>query len=154
MNELLRQLALLIALVRRIALLSLAIMCVVFAMAMCREARAADAPTDPPGWRYTETIDGDTLAFAVKALPAPLARVLVRLRGVNTPERRRPKCEWERRAGEAATAIVLTGLKWGKYGGRVLARAPVDGADLAEAIVRAGHGRTYDGGRRARGAAA
>lgn len=165
MNELLRQLALLIALVRRIVLLSLAFMCVVFAMAMCGEARAADAPTDPPGWRYTETIDGDTLAFAVEALPAPLARVLVRVRGVDTPETRRPKCEWEREARERARAFTAAAIKaartialadpaWGKYGGRVLARAPVDGADLAEAIVRAGHGRPHDGGHCARGAAA
>ena len=132
-------------------------------LSVCAPARAGD--TDPPGWRYMETIDGDTLAFAVPALPAPLARVLVRLRGVDTPERRRPKCEWERRAGEAATAytaaaleaartIDLADLAWGKYGGRVLARVLVDGANLAEAIIRAGHGRAYDGGRRARGAAA
>ena len=124
------------------------------ALVTCGARPAPAGESDPPGWRYMETIDGDTLAFAVPALPAPLARVLVRLRGVDTPERRRPKCEWERRAGEAATAIVLTDLKWGKYGGRVLARAPVDGVDLAEAIVRAGHGRAYDGARRARGAAA
>ena len=135
------------------------------ALVTCGARPAPAAEADSPGWRYVETIDGDTLAFAVPALPAPLARVLVRLRGVDTPERRRPKCEWERRAGEAATAytraalegagaIALADLAWGKYGGRVLARAPVDGADLAEAIIRAGHGRPHDGGRRARGAAA
>ena len=123
-------------------------------LAMCGARPAPAGESAAPGWRYTETIDGDTLAFAVDALPPALARVLVRLRGVDTPERRRPKCEWERRAGEAATAIVLTDLKWGKYGGRVLARAPVDGADLADALIGSGHGRPHDDGRRARGAAA
>lgn len=148
-----------IALLRQFALLGVVLLCIGLAMAMCGPDLAAEA--DPPGWRFVEARDGDTLAFAVDALPPALARVLVRVRGVDTPERRRPKCEWERRAGEAATAYTRAALKgagaialadpaWGKYGGR----APVDGADLAETIVRARHGRAYDGGRRARGAAA
>ena len=125
----------------------------------------SDARADTPGWRFVEAVDGDTLAFAVDALPPALARVLVRVRGVDTPETRRPQCDRERAAGERARAytaaalasartIALADPAWGKYGGRVLARAPVDGADLVEAIIRAGHGRAYDGVRRARGAAA
>lgn len=142
-----------------------AALALLLALVTCGARPAPAAEADPPGWRYMETVDGGTLAFAVPALPAPLARVLVRVRGVDTPETRRPKCEWERRAGEAATAYTRTALKaastiaqadmkWGKYGGRVLARAPVDGRDPVEAPIADGHGRTYDGGRRARGAAA
>lgn len=136
-----------------------------FALMTCAGRPAPAAEADPPGWRFTEAVDGDTLAFAVPAFPAPLARVLVRLRGVDTPERRRPKCEWERHTGEAATAYTAAALEaartiapadlaWEKYGGRVLARAPVDGRDPVEASIADGHGRPYDDGRRARGAAA
>lgn len=135
----------------------------VWLLGACAARPAPAAEADPPGWRYTETIDGDTLAFAVDALPPALARVLVRVRGVDTPETRRPKCEAERAAGERAraytaaaleAAATLADLAWGKYGGRVWAAVDVDGVDLAEAIIRAGHGRPYDGRRRARGAAA
>ena len=131
----------------------------------CAARPALAAEADSPGWRFMEAVDGDTLAFAVDALPPALSRVLVRVRGVDTPERRRPKCEWERRAGKAATActaaaleaartIDLADMKWGKYSGRVLTRAPVDGRDPVEASIADGHGRPYDGGRRAREAAA
>ena len=135
------------------------------ALVTCGARPAPAAEADSPGWRFTEAVDGDTLAFAVPALPAPLSRVLVRVRGVDTPETRHPKCKAERAAAERARAftaaaledagaIVLTGLKWGKYGGRMLAAVHVDGVDLADALIGAGHGRAYDGGRRVRGAAA
>lgn len=133
----------------------------VWLLGSCAACAAPAAEANPLGWRFVEARDGNTLAFAMDALPPALARVLVRVKGVDTPEHRRPKCEWERRAGEAATAytravleaartIELADPAWGKYGGR----APVDGADLANALIGAGHGRAYDGGRRARGAAA
>lgn len=135
------------------------------ALVTCGARPAPAAEADSPGWRFMEAVDGDTLAFAVDALPPALSRVLVRVRGVDTPERRRPKCEWERRAGEAATAytaaaleaartIDLADMKWGKYSGRVLTHAPVDGRDPVEASIADGHGRPYDGVRRAREAAA
>lgn len=74
-----------IALLRAVVPIAVLLMCIRLVMAMCGPGPAPAAEADPPGWRYTETIDGDTLAFAVPALPAPLARVLVRMRGVDTP---------------------------------------------------------------------
>ena len=112
-------------------------------------------------WPVVRVIDGDTVAVDASAdLPPELARLSVRLRGVDTPEKGgRAKCESERVAGQAATTytrsaiaeasrIVVRDPAWGKWGGRVLADLIVDGRSLATALIAAGHGRAYGGGRR------
>ena len=118
-------------------------------------ARAADY-----AWPVVHVIDGDTVAVDASAdMPPELADLKVRLRGVDTPETWRPKCEAERVAGEAATAFTeraVTGARavlvrdpaWGKWGGRVIAELVLDGRALSAALIEAGHGRAYDGGRR------
>ena len=83
-----------------------AALALLLALVTCGACPAPAAKADPPGWRYMETIDGDTLEFAVPALPAPLARVLVRVREVDTPETRRPKREWEHEKGSAMLPSV------------------------------------------------
>ena len=107
-----------------------------------------------------KVIDGHTLKVDARGdFPPELATLNVRLRGVDTPEKGgRAKCDAERRAGRAATAftaaavagggVTFRNLAWGKYGGRVLADASVDGRLLADRLVIEGHGRAYDGGKR------
>ena len=112
-------------------------------------------------WPILRVVDGDTVAVDAAAdLPPELARLSVRLRGVDTPEKGgRAKCENERQAGQAATAFTETALadakqilvrdpEWGKWGGRVLADLVLDGRSLSEKLIATGHGRAYDGGRR------
>lgn len=111
--------------------------------------------------------DGDTLYIAAELrLEAgePRLSVLldssvgVRVEGIDTPELR-GQCERERllarRARDYVQALVaaaggvvrLSGVKLGKYAGRVVARVSVGGRDLAEALVAAGHARVYEGRR-------
>ena len=118
------------------------------------EARAADY-----AWPVVRVVDGDTVAVDASAdMPAELADLRLRLRGVDTPETRKPKCDAERAAGEAATAfadatiagaatVTVRDPAWGKWGGRLVADLIVDGRSLAALLIAAGHGRAYDGGR-------
>ena len=112
-------------------------------------------------WPVIRVIDGDTVAVNASAdMPPELADVKVRLRGVDTPEKGgRAKCAEERAAGGAATAfteaalagasvVVVRDPAWGKWGGRVIADLVLDGRSLTSALIAAGHGRPYDGGKR------
>ena len=95
-------------------------------------------------WRIVGVVDGDTIQVnATPDLPPELARLKVRIRGIDTPEKAgRAKCERERRGGAAATAfttgairaarrVVIRNPKWGKWGGRVIADVLMDGRGLA-----------------------
>ena len=128
----------------------------VLSACVCTAALAADY-----AWPVLRVVDGDTVAVDASAdMPPELARLSVRLQGVDTPEKGdRAKCEAEREAGQAATAftkaaiagaqlILVRDPEWGKWGGRVLADLILDGRSLAEEPIRAGHGRPYNGGRR------
>ena len=119
-------------------------------------AQAADY-----SWPVVRVVDGDTVKVDAGAdLPPELASLSVRLRGVDTPEKGRlAKCDAERRAAAAATAfaeaaigrarvIVVRDPAWGKWGGRVIADLVLDGASLSAALLEAGHGRAYRGGKR------
>ena len=112
-------------------------------------------------WLVVRVVDGDTVKVDARAdMPPELASIAVRLRGVDTPEKgRRAKCEAERRAGSDATkftkdainnsrAIIIRNPTWGKYGGRVIADIVLDERSLSALLIRAGHGRPYDGGKR------
>lgn len=59
-------------------------------------------------WPIVKVIDGDTIKVDARAdFPFELARLSVRLRGVDTPEKGgRAKCEAERHAGQAAAAFT------------------------------------------------
>ena len=63
-------------------------------------------------WPIVKVVDGDTLKVDARAdMPPELARLHVRLRGVDTPEKGgRAKCDAERRAGRAATAFTAAAV--------------------------------------------
>ena len=97
-------------------------------------------------WRIVGVADSDTIRVnATPDLPPELARLKVRVRGIDTPEKAgRAKCERERRGGAAATAfatdairaarrVVIRNPEWGKWGGRVrvIADVLIDGRGLA-----------------------
>ena len=109
-------------------------------------------------------IDGDTLEARIALWPGLEVTTVVRLAGIDTPERR-ARCAEERAAAEAATValrelveaargrVCLSDVEPGTYRGRVAARVwlPDDALEAAEALLVAGHGRRYDGTTRRRG---
>lgn len=109
--------------------------------------------------RVLRVIDGDTIEAEAEVWPGITARALVRVRGVDTPELR-GRCPEEKAAARAARAaagamigprgrVTLRGVETGKYAGRVVAGVTLaDGRDLAAALIAAGHGRVYGGGKR------
>tara|TARA_Y100000114_G_scaffold13673_1_gene11057 strand:+ start:890 stop:1291 length:402 start_codon:yes stop_codon:yes gene_type:complete len=125
------------------------------ALALCLLALPASA--ECYNWPLSgEPYDGDTFAVTVPGLPNELARVSVRVRGVDTPEIR-GECESEVaaaiRAREFTAAWVSAGVQicrpeWGKYGGRVVADVSAGGRNLAQDLIVRGLGREYNGGAR------
>ena len=107
--------------------------------------------------RVLSVYDGDTVKVEAAMWPGLAWTGSVRVEGVDTPEIR-GKCEGEKRKAVAARdfvrkqvgkRITLVNVKKGKYAGRVVARIRLaDGTDLTELLIRAKHGRPYDGGRR------
>jgi len=106
----------------------------------------------------TRVIDGDTVAFEAKFLPAPLKQELsIRVYGVDTPEKGfRAKCATEDARGQAATAFTKQALAkaktrqialidWDKYGGRVLGDVILDGQSLRVMLIQNGFAREYYG---------
>jgi endonuclease YncB( thermonuclease family) len=95
-------------------------------------------------------IDGDTLLVRARVWLDLEVITRVRLRDVNAPELR-SRDEDERARAQAARAFVatltegavlrLSEIGQDKYGGRVVARVAVDGADLGAALLAEGHAR-------------
>lgn len=113
--------------------------------------------------------DGDTFFARVKLWPGLNTDVSIRIKGIDTPETWRPKCDEEEIAGKAATrylmdlmgspyrgavlgkpmaTVELRNVELGKFAGRVLADAYFGGKDLALTMLEAGHARPYLGGKR------
>lgn len=103
--------------------------------------------------------DGDTFDARVQVWPGIEIATKVRLRGIDTPEMK-AQCNAERVKAEAARAALVRMLDDGaitlsrvgvdKYGGRVLADVATRAhADVGAMLVRDGHARPYDGGKRA-----
>ncbi len=80
--------------------------------------------------RQPPLYDGDTLFITMPGLPPELARMSVRVDGVDTPEIR-GKCEAEKELAQRAKA-----------------RVEFDGHDLAHLLMAEGLGRAYHGGKR------
>ena len=105
--------------------------------------------------RVLSVYDGDTVKVEAAMWPGLTWTGNVRVEGVDTPEIR-GKCEGEKRKAVAARdfvresvggRITLVNVKKGKYAGRVVARIRLaDGTDLTDLLIRAKHGRPYDGG--------
>lgn len=110
-------------------------------------------------WQILAVIDGDTIRVRAANLPTPLDHMLIRIRGIDTPEiGSKAKCLHEQEEAEKARRfteqfllqgnIQIEDLKWDKYGGRVLADLWVAGKSLSEHLIKAQLGRPYDGGKR------
>ena len=103
-------------------------------------------------------IDGDTLAVRARVWLGQDVHVLVRIRGIDTPEIRGRCVEEQRLARVAARQVAeavsegpvtLSHIEGGKYHGRVLADVELsDGRDLAATMLRAGNARPYEGSAR------
>jgi endonuclease YncB( thermonuclease family) len=102
-------------------------------------------------YKAIKIIDGDTIALNVEN-EKPLIQKLglsVRIRGIDTPERgSRAKCNKEKALAEKATKLVndiigamgqnellLSKVKWDKFGGRVDAFVKVNGVDIGKALL-------------------
>ena len=84
-------------------------------------------------------------------------KINLRLDGIDTPEKRgSPPCEkaLAKKATEftrqfvKSGVVTVSGVKLGKYAGRALGSVTVGGKDLVKALILAGHGREYHGGKR------
>lgn len=102
-------------------------------------------------------VDGDTIATRVDALPCPLCRVSIRIRGIDTPEKG-AKAKCVREAALAVEASLLTrsligtnktmivqNPKWDKYGGRIDGEVIIGGKDVGTALIEKGLARPYTG---------
>lgn len=100
-------------------------------------------------------VDGDTLAVRAHIWLGQEIRVLVRIRGIDTPELR-GRCDMETRRAERAAerttdateagTVTLFRIAPDKYHGRVLADVTLaDGRDLASVLLNTGAARRYDG---------
>ena len=106
--------------------------------------------------QVTSVYDGDTFRVVAAIWPGQTWSGSVRVNGADTPEIR-GQCEQEKVMALAAreftrTAVgervTLHNVKRGKYAGRVVADVETQRGDLTERLIRNGHGRPYDGGKR------
>ena len=113
---------------------------------------------NPYDYKVTRVIDGDTVAFEAKFLPAPLKPELsIRVLGVDTPEKgHRAACPQEAEAALKASAFTKNKIanakkiqielkSHDKYGGRVLGDVIIDGERLSALLIANGHARAYHG---------
>lgn len=120
-------------------------------------AFSAEKMTGPVRAEVIGAIDGDTLRVEVQVWLNQRVQTLVRIDGIDTPERH-GKCDAEKEKAEEARAklaeiaaeeIVLYDVRHDKYAGRVLAKAFTPaGADIARQLQGAGVARAYAGGKR------
>ena len=115
----------------------------------------AETLDGPVSARVLEVVDGDSLRVVVQVWLGQHIETLVRIRGIDTPERR-GACPGESASAKAATAalsrlvgpgpVVLSRIAGDKYFGRVLADVTSDdGVSLGEAMLHSGLARGYDG---------
>ena len=106
----------------------------------------------------TSIYDADTFRVNLKGYPPIIGeRIPVRVLGVDAPELR-GKCDTEKLAARqakqytvqalrSAKTIELRNMQRGKYF-RILADVYIDGNSLADDLIKSGHARAYDGGKR------
>ena len=112
-------------------------------------------------YKALRIIDGDTIAINIQK-ESPLIQKLglnVRIKGIDAPERgSKAKCEKEKIKAEEAQKFVnelvgvigekellLSEIKWDKYGGRLVANVKVGGVDIAKALLNRGLAAPYTG---------
>jgi endonuclease YncB( thermonuclease family) len=124
-------------------------------------AAAAESLAGPIEARVLEVLDGDSLRVIVHVWLGQHIETLVRIRGIDAPERR-GRCAGEIAAAAEATAtlgrlvgsgpVILHRVAGDKYFGRVLADVTSDaGVELAPAMLAGGFARAYDGAGARRG---
>ncbi len=110
--------------------------------------------------QVVRVIDGDTFRANIEGWPPIIGEnIRVRIAGVDTPEpEERSRCPREkalaRKAGDfarkllkAARKVELKNIRRGNHF-RILADVYADGVNVAEALIRAGLGRPYRGGKK------
>jgi len=107
-----------------------------------------------------KVIDGDTVKLNVRIWPQLTQQTNLRLKKINTPEKRGKKIsDCEKKAGQATTnfrqkclkgakTVIVSDIQLGKFSGRVLGKLSRNGKDLGEALIKAGHAKPYSGGKR------
>ena len=106
-----------------------------------------------------QVIDGDTFEARIHLWPGLDVTTRVRLRGIDAPELK-AHCPQEREMAEIARDVLNEMVASGrlaifnvgpdKYNGRVVADAATrEVPSISAALIAAGHGRPYSGGRRA-----
>lgn len=141
----------------RLSLLSLCVLAL--GLPVAGPAMAEPLPGPVPA-RVMAVQDGDTLTVKVRIWLDQELETRVRIDGIDTPESR-SECAAEKLAAAAAkrhlealvagtaAEVRLRDVRYDKFGGRVRARVELrDGTDVAQAQIRAGHARAYDGGKR------
>ncbi|CAN5255639.1 hypothetical protein BH10PSE9_BH10PSE9_22980 [soil metagenome] len=119
---------------------------------------AAERLPGPFTAEVLRAVDGDTLEVKVSVWLGLQVNTLVRIRGIDTPEKR-GKCPREIELAQKATEllriettprVVLRNVEGDKYFGRVDADVTTspDGLDLSEAMLRSGLARPYAGEKR------
>jgi len=121
---------------------------------------AQNLPSQIPA-KVLYVIDGDTFRAQVTIWPDLTIETNIRVARIDTPEKKRGSlCEAERQAGYVASAyakqllpknsqVFLSGLKKGKYPGRMIAEVQLaDGRSFGQIMLRSGHAIAYDGGRK------
>lgn len=112
-----------------------------------------------PIYRATvqKVTDGDTIAVEVIVWFHLVVTVAVRVRGIDTPEVKSPKCHKERELGLQAkefvsqllpkgSMVVLRDIDEDKYSGRIDAKVQLpNGQDLSTLLVMHGIARPYAG---------
>jgi len=122
-------------------------------------ALAGQTLAGPYTAKVERVIDGDTLAVRVPVWIGQELRILVRVRGIDAPERK-SRCAAERLLAKRTSAYLaamvsggpvrLTRISGGKYFGRVLADVTTaEGNDVARRLLSRKLARPYRGKARA-----
>ena len=111
-------------------------------------------------WKVKRVIDGDTLEIEQNFMPDNL-KLKIRILGIDTPEKGwRAKCAKEKILAKKAfdfmqesitnaqnnnIPITFSNLKWGKYGGRLLATVTINNKNLSTELINRGLAKEYHG---------
>jgi len=109
--------------------------------------------------QFVKNYDGDSITFNIPNTPAIVGKnMVIRLRGIDTPELKKKTCAAEKEKAQQAKQLVHSLLKnaktihlhrigRGKYF-RILADVEFDGQDLATALLDRDLAVKYSGGKR------
>ncbi|MDH6269359.1 micrococcal nuclease [Rhizobium sp. SG_E_25_P2] len=125
----------------------------------CAEGSRRYHVDGPVAAELVSVIDGDTVLVNARPWPQQTISVMVRLRGVDTPELK-SRCPEERDRARAARDLLEERLQAGdlqlsdidadKYFGRVVARLTFgETSDASDLLLAAGLARPYGGGKKA-----